>query len=49
MPSDLRVLLVEDEEHLRDVIKLNLDLEGYEVEVVSDGRQTPAILGIRGS
>ena len=26
-----RILLVEDEEHLLDVIRMNLDLEGYEV------------------
>lgn len=37
--SKNRILLVEDEEHLRDTIKLNLDLEGYDVEVASDGRK----------
>ena len=32
-----RILLVEDEEHLLDVIKLNLELEGYQVVTASDG------------
>lgn len=32
-----RILLVEDEENLRETLKLNLELEGYFVEAVSDG------------
>ncbi|MFT4900071.1 MAG: two-component system alkaline phosphatase synthesis response regulator PhoP, partial [Flavobacteriales bacterium] len=34
-----RILLVEDEEHLIDVIKLNLELEHYIVKVAEDGKQ----------
>lgn len=34
-----RILLVEDEESLLDVIKLNLDLEGYDVTPVSNGKK----------
>ncbi len=34
-----RILLVEDEENLRDAIKLNLELEGYDVEVAEDGKK----------
>ncbi len=34
-----RILLVEDEESLIQVIKLNLELEGYEVTVATDGEQ----------
>jgi two-component system alkaline phosphatase synthesis response regulator PhoP len=34
-----RILLVEDEENLREAIKLNLELEGYEVEVADTGRK----------
>jgi two-component system alkaline phosphatase synthesis response regulator PhoP len=34
-----RILLVEDEEHLKETLKLNLELEGYEVVAVDDGRQ----------
>lgn len=33
-----RILLVEDEESLQDIIKLNLELEGYEVSAVNNGR-----------
>ena len=32
-----RILIVEDEAHLATGIKFNLEMEGYEVEVVSDG------------
>ena len=32
-----RILLVEDEENLREAIKLNLELEGYEVEEADTG------------
>ena len=32
-----RVLLVEDEEHLAAGIRFNLELDGYEVEVIADG------------
>jgi two-component system alkaline phosphatase synthesis response regulator PhoP len=33
----IRILLVEDEEHLQEAIKLNLELEGYKVVAVSNG------------
>ncbi len=33
-----RVLVVEDESHLADGVRFNLEQEGYVVEVVSDGR-----------
>jgi DNA-binding response OmpR family regulator len=39
-----RVLVVEDEAHLATGIKFNLELEGYEVEVVGDGTQAVARL-----
>ncbi|MBK8657725.1 MAG: response regulator transcription factor [Bacteroidetes bacterium] len=32
-----RILLVEDEENLREAIKLNLEIEGYEVEIADTG------------
>lgn len=35
----MRLLLVEDEKSLQDVIALNLRLEGYEVIVADDGKQ----------
>ena len=34
-----RLLVVEDEEHLAEVISDNLELEGWEVEVVGDGTE----------
>lgn len=33
------ILLVEDEENLQEALKLNLELEGYEVTCVSDGAE----------
>ena len=35
----MRILLVEDEDNIRDVIKLNLELENYEVVTAADGRK----------
>jgi DNA-binding response OmpR family regulator len=32
-----RILVVEDETHLADGIRFNLELEGYEVETIADG------------
>ncbi|MEZ5013155.1 MAG: response regulator transcription factor [Chitinophagales bacterium] len=32
-----RILIVEDEDHIRDNLKLNLEMEGYEVIAVGDG------------
>ncbi|HWW94905.1 MAG TPA: response regulator transcription factor, partial [Vicinamibacteria bacterium] len=39
-----RVLVVEDEEHLATGIRFNLELEGYDVEVVADGGEAFARL-----
>lgn len=33
-----RILVVEDEKHLRENLKLNLELEGYELVAVEDGK-----------
>jgi two-component system alkaline phosphatase synthesis response regulator PhoP len=35
----MRILLVEDEESIRDAVRLNLELEGYEVVMTSNGRK----------
>lgn len=35
----LRILLVEDEENIRDTVKLNLELEEYEVVATGNGRE----------
>lgn len=34
-----RILIADDEKHLREGVKLNLELEGYEVEEARDGRE----------
>jgi two-component system alkaline phosphatase synthesis response regulator PhoP len=39
MQDKQRILLVEDEEHLLEVIKLNLELEGYKVSTATDGKK----------
>lgn len=33
------ILLVEDEEHLHEALKLNLEMEGYEVDSAHDGQE----------
>ncbi len=38
MSDDIRVLIVEDEEHLATGLKLNFELEGYSVDVAPDTR-----------
>ena len=35
----MRILLVEDEENIREVVRMNLDLEGYEVVTTDNGRE----------
>jgi two-component system alkaline phosphatase synthesis response regulator PhoP len=37
--NKLSILLVEDEENLHDALKLNLELEGYEITSAFDGQQ----------
>lgn len=37
MDKNFSILLVEDEENLQEALKLNLELEGYEVTVAGDG------------
>jgi two-component system, OmpR family, alkaline phosphatase synthesis response regulator PhoP len=39
MSAKISILLVEDEENLHEALKLNLELEGYEVTSAFDGRQ----------
>jgi two-component system alkaline phosphatase synthesis response regulator PhoP len=35
----MRILLVEDEENIRDLVRMNLEMEGYEVVTASDGKK----------
>jgi len=39
-----RILLVEDETHLAEVIRMNLELEGYEVETADDGVKAKSLI-----
>lgn len=39
MERNLRILLVEDEEHLAESISFNLDMEGYDVKIAGTGTQ----------
>ncbi len=38
-PKKISILLVEDEENLHEALKLNLELEGYEISSAFDGTQ----------
>jgi len=35
----MRILLVEDEKNIRDLVKMNLELEGYEVVATGEGKE----------
>src|SRR5690606_41834494 len=39
MQAKQRIMHVEDEEHLREAIKLNIELEGYRVTTDTDGKK----------
>ena len=39
-----RVLIVEDEQHLADGLRYNLEAEGYEVETVGDAESAQPLL-----
>ena len=39
-----RILVVEDEEHIADGLRFNLEAEGHEVEIAADGRAAAALL-----
>lgn len=41
----MRILLVEDEESIRETLKLNLELEGYEVVGATNGRKALELIG----
>ena len=41
----MRILIVEDEQHLADGLKFNLEAEGYEVELAETGEDALKLLG----
>jgi DNA-binding response OmpR family regulator len=47
MTSNPRVLIVEDEQHLADGLRFNLEAESYDVEVVDNGEDALALLAAR--
>ena len=42
--SNKKVLIVDDEEHIRELIKFNLKKEGYDIEVAVNGREAIEII-----
>jgi two-component system alkaline phosphatase synthesis response regulator PhoP len=44
MPEQKHILLVEDEERLQEALQLNLQMEGYEVMVASDGAKALSLV-----
>jgi len=42
----MKILIVEDEQHLADGLRFNLEAEGFEVELAADGRIALEILAI---
>jgi two-component system alkaline phosphatase synthesis response regulator PhoP len=40
----MRILLVEDEKSIQDVVALNLELEGYELEVRGEGKEALKVI-----
>jgi len=49
LPALARILVVEDEAHLADGLRFNLEAEGYEVECVDTGEAALAVLDEAGS
>lgn len=41
----MRILLVEDEENIRNIVQLNLEMEGYEVVSIDNGREAGQVAG----
>lgn len=42
--SEIKILIVEDEKHLAEGMKFNLEAEGYTTEIAPDGRQAIELL-----
>ena len=42
IPAKKRILVVEDETHLAEGLKLNLSLKGYDVMIAADGISGPS-------
>lgn len=42
-PSEKKILVIDDDEHIRQMVKLQLELEGFQVKASRDGRNILAI------
>jgi two-component system alkaline phosphatase synthesis response regulator PhoP len=42
--NNISILLVEDEENLQEALKLNLELEGYEITIASNGQEALSMI-----
>ena len=45
MNTNYRILVVDDEEDLCDILKFNLENEGYEVETANSAEEAPSVVG----
>jgi DNA-binding response OmpR family regulator len=45
----MKILIVEDEQHIADGLRFNLEAEGFEVELAADGKIALDILTANGS
>src|SRR4030095_4310903 len=43
--SNARILVVDDDQVIQQLLKVNLELEGYAVEVASDGEEALVLFG----
>ena len=43
--SDARILVVDDDQVIQQLLKVNLELEGYQVAVASDGQEALDLFG----
>jgi len=39
MSEQISILVVEDDEHIRNILEYNLKLDGFEVDIAEDGRK----------
>jgi DNA-binding response OmpR family regulator len=44
--TNARILVVDDDRVIQQLLKVNLELEGYEVEIASDGEEALASFGV---
>lgn len=40
----MRILIIDDEKNIREILKMNLEMEGYECKALEDGSKINSIL-----